>query len=110
MLDRIHNNGSEAIDQSQNLDRIKGFGITNPFADDYDNFFIDESHISNEAIKKYQRELDIKEFGELLKNTAQKAADELVLQQAFEGTLSIDNDDSIAELISSEDFLNDLFS
>ncbi len=110
MLDKIHNNGSDAIDQSQNLEKIKNLGVSNPFAYDDTNFFIDESHISNEALKKYQRELDVQTFGEILKNTSQKEADELVLKQAFDGLLSIDDDNFLSELLNSKEFLNDLIS
>jgi len=85
MLDKIQNNGSESIIQSQNLDRIKGLGVTNPYEESDKNFFIDESHISNTAIQKYQRELDIQTFSDILKKTDEQEATNLVLQQAFEG-------------------------
>ena len=108
MLDKIQNNGSESIVQSQNLDRIKGSGTTNPFEEDDNKFFIDESNISSTAMEKYQREIDIKTFSEILKQTDQKEADNMVLQQAFGGDLSIENNDFLSELLNSEEFLNDI--
>lgn len=107
MLDKIQNNGSESITQSQSLDRIKGY-TTNPFEENESGFFIDESHISSAAIQKYEREIDIKNFSEVLKETDEKAANELVLQKAFEGSLSIENDEFLSELLNNEDFLNDI--
>ncbi len=107
MLDKITNNNSESIAQSQSLDRIKNVA-TNPFEDVENGFFIDESNISSAAIQKYEREVDIKKFSEILKETDEKASNELVLQQAFEGNLSIENDDFISELLNNKDFLNDI--
>ena len=40
--------------------------------------------------------------------TDEKAANELVLQQAFEGKFSIDDVDFLSELLDNEDFLNDI--
>ncbi len=107
MLDKISNNNSESIAQSQSLDRIKGVA-TNPFEEVENGFFIDESDISSAAIKKYQREVDVQKFSEILKETDEKASVELVLKQAFEGKLSIENEDFISELLNNKDFLNDI--
>lgn len=108
MLDKIQNTGSESITQSQNLDRIRGLGTTNPFEDDDKGFFVDESRISSQALEKYQRELDVKKFSDILMETDEQAANELVLQQAFDGTISIDNDDFLSELLNNEDFINEI--
>lgn len=107
MLDKIHSNAADSIEQSQNLDRIKGYGVTNPFLDDND-YFIDESYISNEALQKYQREIDVKDFSKILIDLEQSLSDNLVIQQAFEGKFSIDNDEFLSELLNSKEFLNDL--
>jgi len=107
MLDKILANNSEIIEQSQSLDRIKGLGTTNPFESKKD-YFIDESSISTAALEKYQREIDVKTFSEILMQTDERAANDLVLQQAFEGLLSIDNTDFLSELLDNEEFLNDI--
>ena len=80
MLDKIQNNNSESIIQSQNLDRIRGLGATNPFEDDDKGFFVDESSISSLALEKYQRELDVKKFSDILMETD----DSNVLQKTFQ--------------------------
>jgi hypothetical protein len=108
MLDKILANNSEIIDQSQSLDRIKGLGTTNPYEVDKNKFFIDESSISTAALEKYQKELDVKTFSEILLQTDEKAANELVLQQAFEGLFSIDDTDFLTKLLDNEDLLNDI--
>ena len=78
MLDKITNNNSEIIDQSQNLDRIKAIGTSNPFIEDKTKYFVDESSISSAAMQKYQRELDIKTFSDILMQTDEKAANDLL--------------------------------
>ena len=108
MLDKIQNTGSESITQSQNVDRIRGLGVSNPFEEDDKGFFVDESNISSLALEKYQRELDVKKFSDILMETDEKAANELVIKQAFDGTLSIDNDDFLSELLNNEDFINEI--
>ena len=108
MLDKILANNSEIIDQSQSLDRIKGLGVSNPYEADKSKFFIDESSISTAALQKYQRELDVKSFSDILFQTDEKAANELVLQQVFDGLYSIDDTDFLSELLDNEDLLNDI--
>ena len=108
MLDKILANNSEIINQSQSLDRISGLGVTNPFEESKDKFFIDESNISTAAFEKYQREIDVKNFSEILMQTDEKAANELVLKQAFEGLFSIDDTDFLSELLDNEELLNDI--
>ena len=108
MLDKILSNNSEIIDQSQSLDRIKGLGISNPYEKDKANFFVDESSISTAALQKYQKEIDIKKFSDILFETDEKAANELVMKQAFEGMFSVDDTDFLSELLDNEDLLNDI--
>ena len=108
MLDRILGTNSEIINQSQSLDRISGLGVTNPFEESKDKFFIDESNISTAAFEKYQREIDVKNFSEILMQTDEKAANELVIKQAFEGLFSIDDADFLSELLDNEELLNDI--
>lgn len=108
MLDKILANNSEIIDQSQSLDRIKGLGVSSPYEVDKSKFFVDESEISTQALQKYQKELDIKSFSEILMQTDEQAANELVIKQAFEGLFSIDDTDFLSELLDNEDLLNDI--
>ena len=110
MLDKIQGNISETIAQSQGLEKIKSLGVTNPFEDDDKGFFIDQSDISSLAMQKYQREIDVNYFGEILKQTDEQEATKLVLDKVFNGQFSIDNDDVLMEILNSKDFLNDVFN
>ncbi len=108
MLDKIQNGQSEVIGQSQSLDRILGIGSNNPYENNDDKFFIDEYQISQEAIQKYQKELDVKKFSEALAQTDERFSNSLVVQKAFEGLINFDTDDIISEIAKNKDFLNDI--
>ena len=108
MLEKIQNNNSELIGQSQGLDRISQIGASNPFKNVDADYFVDQSEISSAAFEKYQRELDIQTFSDILMKTDEKASTELVMKQAFEGLISIDDNDFLLELLDNEDFLNDI--
>ncbi len=110
MLDKIQGNISETIAQSQGLEKVKGLGVSNPFEDDDKGFFIDQSDISSLALQKYQREIDVNHFSEILKQTDEQEATNLVLDKVFNGQFSIDNDDILMEILNSKDFLNDVFN
>ena len=102
MLDRISNDRNEAISQNSSS------GIYN--TDDSD-LFVDESNISDAAIKLYERERDVQKFTKLaLSDMDDKSADALVISKAFDGDISIDDDDAIFSLLSNEDFLNEIAS
>ena len=108
MLDKILGTNSENVSQSQNLDRINQIGATNPFEGTKADYFVDESNISSEAIAKYEHELDVKKFSEILMQYDEKDALEEVLQKVFDGSISIDNDEFLTDLLTNEDFLNDI--
>ena len=108
MLDKILGSNSESVKQSQNLDRINQIGATNPFEKANSDYFVDESNISSEAIAKYERENDVKKFSDILMQYDEKDALEQVLQKVFDGSISIDNDEFLSELLTNEDFLNDI--
>lgn len=108
MLDKIQNNDIQSVIQSQSPDRIRDLGMTNPFEESDKGFFVDESRISSLALEKYQREIDVKNFSDILNQIDDREASELVLKQMYDGILSIDDDEFLAELLSNEDFLNDI--
>ena len=108
MLDKILNTNSETVSQSQNLDRISQLGATNPYEKANSDYFIDESDISSEAFKKYEHEVDVKKFSDILMQYDEKEALEEVLRGVFDGSISIDNDEFLSELLTNEDFLNDI--
>lgn len=110
MLDRISNEHNEAISQSS-VNRISPTGVSGKYNTDDRDLFVDESNISDAAIKLYERENDVKKFTELaLSDAEDNSADALVLQKAFDGEISIDDDDAVFSLLSNEDFLNEIAS
>lgn len=110
MLDRISNDHSEAISHSS-ISRISSLGASSAYNTDDDNLFVDESNISDTAIKLYEREKDVKRFTELaLSDADDKSADALVISKAMDGEISIDDDDAVFSLLSNEDFLNEIAS
>ena len=108
MLDRIQGSHTDSISQSTSLDKIQELELKNHYKDYDSNYIIDESRISDEAYRKYQREIDVKNFSNILLQTSEKEATELVLQKAFDGTISINDDNILNDLISNNDLLNEI--
>ena len=108
MLDRIQGSQADSVNQSTSLDRIKELELKNQYKEYDSDYFIDESRISNEAYQKYQREIDVKHFSDILMQTDEKEAANLVLKKAFDGTISINDDNILNDLISNNDLLNDI--
>jgi len=109
MLNNIQNdnNITDIITSNSGIERISGYGASNPIENDK-NFFIDQSDISLTAFEKYQKEEDIKKFSEILLQTDEQEATNKVIKDIFEGHYSIENDDFLNELLNNEDFLNDI--
>ncbi|MBQ8475764.1 hypothetical protein IJ531_01745 [bacterium] len=108
MLDKIQGDRAELIGQSASLDRIKEIDLNSHYSSNDVNYIVDESDISSEAYEKYIREQDVKRFSKILMETDEKEANELVLRHAFNGTISIDDDDFLGELLGNSDFLDDI--
>ncbi len=110
MLDRISNDRNEAISQNS-ISKISSLGSSGIYNTDDSDLFVDESNISDAAIKLYERERDVQKFTKLaLSDMDDKSADALVISKAFDGDISIDDDDAIFSLLSNEDFLNEIAS
>ncbi len=110
MLDRIQNNGLDNVAQGHNLEKVSSVGSTNPFEkEELKNYLIDESDISTTAMEKYQKELDIQKFSDILKKMDEKEANNLVLKNVFEGVFTMESSDIFSSLSSNENFLNEIF-
>ena len=109
MLDKIHGAQTDSITQSTSLDRINEIALKDHYKDNDSNYIVDESQISQEAYDKYIREQDIKRFSKILLESDEQEANNLVLKKAFDGTISIDDDDFLSELIDSSDLINEIF-
>ena len=100
---------SDAVEQSITTDRISQIGSQNPFVENNNSYITDEYEISDLAFQKYQHEQDVKYFSDILLKTDENDAIEQVLKKTFDGTISIDDDNFLAELLSNDEFLNDVF-
>ena len=110
MLDRISNEHSEALSNSS-ISKISSLGVSNAYNTSDNDLFVDESNISDAAIRLYEREQDVKRFTELVLSDADdNSADVLVINKALNGEISIDDDEAVFSLLSNEDFLNELAS
>ena len=110
MLDRISNEHNEAISQNS-ISKISSLGTSGVYNTDDNGLFVDESTISDTALKLYEREQDIKRFTDLaLSDEDDKSADSLVISKVMNGEISIDDDEAIFSLLSSDDFLNEIAS
>ena len=108
MLDKIQGNQADSISQSELLDRIKEVDAKNHYINNDSDFFVDESDISAEAYKKYEREVDVKRFSQILLQTDENEANDLVLQKTFEGSIRIDETGILDDLINSSELLNEI--
>ncbi len=110
MLDRISNEHNEAISQNS-ISKISSLGTSGVYNTDDNGLFVDESTISDTALKLYEREQDIKRFTDLaLSDEDDKSADSLVISKVMNGEISIDDDEAIFSLLSNDDFLNEIAS
>lgn len=110
MLDRISNEHSDAISQSS-INRVSNIGVSSNYNTDERDLFVDESSISDAAIKLYEREQDVQKFAKLaLSDQDDNSADALVVSKVFDGQISIDDDEAVFSLLSNEDFLNEIAS
>ncbi len=108
MLDKIQSSQADSISQSASLDRISEIDLKSRYSSNDINYIVDESDISEEAYKKYERENDVKRFSQILMETDEQEANELVLKKAFDGTISINDTDIIGDLVNNSDLLNDI--
>ncbi len=110
MLDRISNEHSEAL-SNNGISKISSLGASGVYNTSDNDLFVDESNISDAAIRLYEREQDVKRFTELVLSDADdNSADALVINKALNGEISIDDDEAVFSLLSNEDFLNELAS
>lgn len=110
MLDKIGQyDYSESASQKISTERVENKNMSNPYAKEDKGLFIDESRISDEAIKLYERENDVRRFAQLtLSDRDDTSSNSIVLQKAFGGELSVDNDEAVFSLLDNEKFLNDI--
>ena len=110
MLNRL--SGQDLINknliQGSNIDKLSA-DKKNPYADADKNLLIDETSISSEAIKLYQKDIDIKKFTSLAMSDPENMShNSLVLQNVF--SVQDDNFENklIEGIFNNNTFLKDL--
>lgn len=110
MLGRIGQNdqNAEILTQNSEIQKV-GAAKNNPYSSIDKALFIDETSISDDAMKLWERELDVNKFAKLVMSDPEdKTADELVMAGVLNGDFSIDDEDGLFELLSNDKFLKDI--
>ena len=111
MLNRL--SGQELINKSliQSGDIEKtSLGKKNPYSEIDKNLLVDESDISNEALRLYQKDLDIKKFTKLaLSDFDNLDCNALVMQNVFAAQDDSFDNKIIEGIFNNKEFLQDLF-
>lgn len=99
---------SKNLVQSSELEKTS-LTKKNPYSDIDKNLLVDETDISNEAVKLYQKDLDIKKFTSLaLSDPDNMDCNVLVMNNVF-NSKDLDFENKIIEgIFNNKTFLNDL--
>lgn len=111
MLNRL--SGQELINknliQSGEIEKTS-LGKRNPYAEIDKNLLVDESDISKEALKLYERDLDIKKFTKLaLSDSENLDCNSLVINNVFSVQDELFDNKIIEGIFENRAFLQDLF-
>ena len=111
MLKGIQNNGIQQnqVGQTNGMDKTGLFGKSNPYDKIDKNLLVDELDISNDAIKLYQKEMDVRKFAQLaLSDPEDFSHNKIVASQLESGILSFSDEEIIDSLFSNQKFFEDL--
>ena len=117
MLGNIDNNSNNNIlgnklVQQDSLNNILGTGLSRRNSNnvvDNSNFLIDSSDISNKAMQMYQRELDIKNFTQLVISNPENTSHEKLMEELFsKGVVDVFEDSTVASLSTNKSLIDDL--
>lgn len=112
MLNGINNN--ENLINSQVEKKLEVSGVTtnpikNPYKNADSNLLVDETAISNEALKLYQKEQDVKQFNNLAMSNPDDLSHEQIIDNLFKKGLSDPfSDDALSGLVNNQKLLSDL--
>ena len=112
MLNGVSNhdvNGQNQIKQNE-VEKTK-LNTRNPYAGVDKNLLVDESDISKEALKMYERDLDIKRFSSLAMSDPEDLSHNVLVAQNVFGVNDESFDSKILEgIFNNKMFLKDLFN
>ena len=99
---------NKSLVQDTDIEKIQNKS-KNPYAEIDKTLLIDESNISNEAIKLYQRDLEIKKFtGLAMSDPENTDYNNLVIEKVFQADDEQFNSKIIDGIIENKSFIKDL--
>lgn len=113
MLNGINNNEgilNSQTDKQSEVSKLTTNPIrSNPYSNVNKNLLIDETAISSEAVKLYEREQDIKKFTNLAMSDSDDLSHEQIIANLFDkGAVDPFSDDALSQLSSNQNLLDDL--
>lgn len=112
MLNNINNNenllGNAQLDRQNEVNRLATNPIKNPYKNIDKGLLIDETAISNEAIKLYEREKDVQYFTKLALSDSNLDDEKAIGQLFAKGILDPFEDEIIKELADNNKLKADL--
>lgn len=112
MIDNVNNNlDNQMITESQ-INKTSELAKLNGKASSYATFnrdyLIDETDISKDALKLYEREKDVKNFSKLLSSISNDEVDGLMSALFQKGVVDIDDVNVLSELAGNKKFIGDI--
>lgn len=100
---------SQAEKQLEGINGVVTNPINNPYKNADKNLLIDETAISDQALKLYEHEQDVKQFTDLAMSDPQDLSHEEIIANLFAGGVNdLLSDETLSELSENPSLLNDL--
>lgn len=111
MLNGINNNElqQQQLSQTTGMDKTGLFSKNNPYAKIDKNLLVDQLDISQDAMKMYQRDLDIQRFTKLaLSDPNDNSHNIKVASQIANGEIQLDEQSVLNNLFKNRHFFKDI--
>lgn len=91
------------------INGINTNAVTNPYKNQDRNLLIDETAISSQAIRLYEKDQDITKFNQLAMSNPEDLSHEEIVTNLFnKGITDVFSDNALSELSSNKQLLSDL--
>ena len=112
MLNGIDSNDgilNSQLSKQSEVSKLATNPIKNPYANSDKNLLIDETAISDQAVKLYEKEQDVKKFTSLAMSNPEDSSHEQIIDSLFsKGVTDPFSDDVFSQLSSNQKLLDDL--
>lgn len=97
------------VDKQLGVSSVATNPIKNPYKNIDSSLLIDETAISNEALKLYEKEQDVKKFNQLAMTDPNDVSHEEIIANLFDkGVIDPHSDEVLSDLVNNNKLLNDL--